>query len=164
MQFLSLIFVLELWGIVNNAGTMNHFSWIELENLESMKRMSDVNLWGQVAVAKIFLPLLKRSKGRIVNVSSVSGRLCLPSVMSYSISKYGVEAFSDSLRLEMKNWGISVHIIEPGAFQTEIAKKDRIINNAAQRWGEQDQSIKEEYGEEFLHDGKAFKIHMAHFC
>ena len=157
------LIVLELWGIVNNAGIINNLSWIELDNLESMKKISDVNLWGMVAVTKIFLPLLKKSKGRIVNVSSVAGRMSGPSAMSYTISKYGVEAFSDSLRLEMKSWDISVHILEPAGFTTRITDKELTISNVAQRWGDLDQPTKENYGEDFLHDGKYLNMHAIFF-
>ena len=123
-----------------------------------MKKVSDVNLWGMVTVTKIFLPLLKKSKGRIVNVSSICGRTAFPSVMSYSISKYGVEAFSDCLRLEMKSWGISVHIIEPAGFKTTIFDKAHVVNRLTQAWEQLDPSTKEEYGEGFLNSGKIYKF------
>lgn len=58
----------------------------------------DVNLFGTIDVAMTFLPLIKRSRGRVVNVSSLAGRITLPMGTAYSISKYGVEAFTDNLR------------------------------------------------------------------
>ena len=67
------MFNLELWAVINNAGiaTIGPLDW---QSLETMKRMIDVNLWGLVAVTKTFLPLLKKSGGRLVNLSSIGGR------------------------------------------------------------------------------------------
>ena len=109
-----------------------------------------------VAVTKTFLPLLKKSKGRIVNVSSGAGRTCNPFLMSYCISKYGVEAFSDSLRLEMKIWNVSVHIIEPGLFKTEavLSCHDQLLRYAANRLKELEQRTIDEYGEQYLQEGE----------
>ena len=154
-----IFFVLsDLWGTVNNAGVWNLFSSIDIDNVESMKNLSDVNLWGVVAVTKTFLPLLKKSKGRIVNVSSSAGRSVMQSLMSYCISKYGVEAFSDSLRLEMKIWSVSVHIIEPGLFKTEkvlnISNRDYTANIAANVLKGLDQKTIDEYGVHYLQEGK----------
>ena len=74
----------------------------------------DVNLMGHINVTKALLPLIKLAGGRVVNISSVLGRVSMPMMAAYHISKYGLEAFSDVLRLEMKPWGVGVHIIEPG--------------------------------------------------
>jgi len=72
--------------------------------LEEMKRIVYVNVWGMVSITKAFLPLLKRTKGRVLNVASSSGRVSTPGIAAYCISKYGVEAFSDSLRIEMRHF------------------------------------------------------------
>ena len=92
-----------------------------------MKKISDVDPWGMVAVTKISFLLLKESKGRIV--SSLAGRLSSPSLMADNISKHGVQAFSDSLGLEMKSWDISVHILKPAGFKTGMKVKELITDN-----------------------------------
>ena len=99
-----------------------------------MKRVVNVNLWGMVSVTKAFLPLLKRTKGRIVNVASSWGRVCVPGVSAYCISKFGVQAFCDSLRDEMKHFGVKVHIIEPGMFKTNITDRNFNVRNLERLW------------------------------
>ena len=119
-----------------------------------MKRIVDVNLWGMVSITKAFLPLLKRTKGRVLNVASSSGRLSVPGVAAYSISKYGVEAFSDSLRIEMRHFGITVHIIEPGNFRTNITSADKNVQYLDKLWENLDVDTKECYGIKFYEKGK----------
>lgn len=87
-----------LWGVVNNAGTVTsvgHVTWLTVDDY---RRQCGVNLFGLIDVTMTFLPLVERSKGRIVNMSSTAGRLAAPSITPYSVSKFGVEAFSDALR------------------------------------------------------------------
>lgn len=86
-------------------------------------QLASVNLFGAIRVTKAFLPLIRRSQGRIVNVSSVLGFLATPFVGAYSITKTGLEMFSDVLRLEMKPFNVKVCTIEPGNFlaATEIS-------------------------------------------
>ncbi|KAJ7365626.1 Retinol dehydrogenase 5 [Desmophyllum pertusum] len=89
-----------LWGLVNNAG-IAIFGPVEWTPLDHIKRIADVNLWGVIDVTKTFLPLVKKSQGRVVNLSSLAGRLSYAHWSAYCISKHGVEAFSDALRREM---------------------------------------------------------------
>ena len=129
---------------------------IEWSSFRDMKKVSDVNLWGMVAVTKTFLPLLKETQGRIVNIASIAGKFAPAGTMSYCISKFGVEAFSDSLRLEMLNWSISVHIIEPGMFKTNLTSRSTIEAHFKRKWDQLDQTTRDEYGEEYLKSGKFF--------
>ncbi|XP_044534142.1 retinol dehydrogenase 16-like [Gracilinanus agilis] len=86
-----------LWGLVNNAGMISPSVCIELMTKEAFVQVMNVNLIGLVEVTQKMLPMIKRARGRIVNVASVLGRIsCLSA--SYCCSKYGVEAFSDCLR------------------------------------------------------------------
>src|SRR4029077_259154 len=75
-----------------------------------------------------FLPLLKASRGRIVNMSSVAGRGALPFLGPYAASKFGLEAVSDSLRRELLPFGVRVIVIEPGSFQTAIWSKGKAMH------------------------------------
>src|ERR1700694_5977937 len=108
-----------LKGVVNNAGV----SWggpIEFQDLDEIRQMFEVNVFGLLAVTQAFLALVRRGKGRIVNMSSVGGRMAVPFVGTYAATKHSVEAICDSLRVELRPWGIKVACIEPGAIATPL--------------------------------------------
>uniref|UniRef100_A0A8B9DK27 Retinol dehydrogenase 16 n=1 Tax=Anser cygnoides TaxID=8845 RepID=A0A8B9DK27_ANSCY len=88
-------------------------------------KVLDVNLVGLIEVTLSLLPLVRRARGRVVNVASVMGRIAFFGG-GYCPSKYGVEAFSDSLRLEMRHFGVKVSIIEPGYFKTAITGAENL--------------------------------------
>ncbi len=111
-----------LSGLVNNAG-IAVASPLEFVPLDALRRQLEVNVTGQVAVTQAFLPSLRSSRGRIVNMGSVSGRFASPFMGPYSASKFALEALSDSLRLELRPWGIHVSILEPGVIATPIWRK-----------------------------------------
>jgi NAD(P)-dependent dehydrogenase (short-subunit alcohol dehydrogenase family)/uncharacterized lipoprotein YbaY len=100
-----------LHGLVNNAGVAILFPLTEVDDV-----------WGPYRVTKAFAPLLIKSKGRIVNLSSISGIFAAPLLGPYSMSKHAVEAFSDALRGEMGKSGVTVAVVEPGNFATEIGQ------------------------------------------
>ena len=89
-----------LSGLVNNAGIVVGGP-LELIQIDRLRMQLEVNLIGQVAVTQAFVPMLRQAKGRIVNMSSISGRVASPMIGPYAISKFGLEAFSDSLRREL---------------------------------------------------------------
>ncbi|XP_019622983.1 PREDICTED: retinol dehydrogenase 16-like [Branchiostoma belcheri] len=142
-----------LWGLVNNAGILGVITGtMEWATLEDYQAVLNVNLLGMIDVTKTFLPLLKKSRGRIVNVASGAGRIALPNAYGgpYAVSKYGAEAFSDSLRRAMRCFGIKVHIIEPGFFRTPINSQENLLRRLDQTWQRQSLETKTEYGEGFL--------------
>ncbi|HEY7698816.1 MAG TPA: SDR family oxidoreductase [Vicinamibacteria bacterium] len=109
-----------LAGLVNNAGIAVSGP-LEFIPLSEIRRQFEVNLFGQIAVTQALLPLLRRGKGgRIVNMSSISGRITAPLLGPYSMSKFALEAFSDALRRELEPFGIFVSVVEPGAIKTPI--------------------------------------------
>ena len=129
-----------LGGLVNNAGIAVSGP-IEHVPLDELRRQLDVNLVGQVAVTQAFLPNIREARGRIVNVSSIGGRIALPLVGPYAASKFALEAVSDSLRRELRPWGIGVAVIEPGAVITPIWEKGReTANRLEDEMGEQARS------------------------
>jgi NAD(P)-dependent dehydrogenase (short-subunit alcohol dehydrogenase family) len=113
-----------LRGLVNNAGIAVSGP-VEFVPLDELRRQLEVNLVGQVAVTQAFMPNIREASGRIVNVSSIGGRIALPLVGPYAASKFGLEAVSDSLRRELRPWGIHVSLVEPGAVVTPIWDKGR---------------------------------------
>ena len=108
-----------LHGLVNNAGIALGLP-LELLPLDELRRQLEVNLVGQVAVTQALLPHLRRGPGRIVNVGSIAGRSALPFLGAYAASKHALEAVTDSLRVELRPFGIEVAIVEPGTIATQI--------------------------------------------
>jgi NAD(P)-dependent dehydrogenase (short-subunit alcohol dehydrogenase family) len=108
-----------LAGLVNNAGIAVPGP-LEHLPLDEIRRQLEVNLIGQIAVTQAFLPLLRKARGRIVNIGSIGGRVALPLLGPYAASKHAMEGISDSLRRELRPWGIEVSLIRPGPIATEI--------------------------------------------
>jgi len=113
-----------LSGLVNNAGIVVAGP-LEFIPLDSLRSQLDTNVVGQIAVTQALLGMLRSARGRIVNMSSVSGRVAAPFLGPYSASKFAFEAISDSMRLELRPWSIHVSIIEPGPIATPIWEKSR---------------------------------------
>ena len=121
-----------LRALVNNAGVSVNAP-IEVLPLPEWRRLFDVNLFGHVAMIQALLPSLIGSRGSIVNISSVGGKVAMASYGPYAGSKFALEAVSDSLRREVEPLGVKVIVIEPGAVTTEMLNRvaatgERIIN------------------------------------
>jgi NAD(P)-dependent dehydrogenase (short-subunit alcohol dehydrogenase family) len=114
-----------LVGLVNNAG-IAVVGPLEFLPIDDLRQQLEVNVVGQIAVTQAFLPLLRKGFGRIVNVGSMSGKIATPFIGAYAASKFALEALTDSLRMELQPWGISVSIIEPGKVATPIWKKTKV--------------------------------------
>lgn len=112
----------QLRGIVNNAG-IGIGGPLEALDLDDFRRTLEVNTTSQLAVTQAFLPLLRESKGRVVNMSSIGGRVAQPFAGPYIASKFALEGVSDVLRAELLGWGIEVIAIEPGTIATPIWEK-----------------------------------------
>jgi NAD(P)-dependent dehydrogenase (short-subunit alcohol dehydrogenase family) len=106
-------------ALVNNAGIVVPGP-VEGVTAEDLRRQLEVNVVGQVAVTQALLPRLRASRGRVVFVSSVGGRVATPMMGPYSASKFALEGLADSLRIELRRWGIRVVLIEPGAIDTDL--------------------------------------------
>jgi NAD(P)-dependent dehydrogenase (short-subunit alcohol dehydrogenase family) len=117
-----------LVGLVNNAGITVPGPLLHMP-LADFRRQLEINLVGTLAVTQAFLPLLGAARavafppGRIINISSVSGRIVYPFMGAYAASKHGLEAMSDALRRELLPYGIQVIVIQPGTTQTPIINK-----------------------------------------
>ncbi|GAB3146447.1 SDR family NAD(P)-dependent oxidoreductase [Amycolatopsis stemonae] len=106
-----------LRGLVNNAG-VTVSAPVEHIPLDRLRAQFEVNVVGVVAVCQAFLPAVRAGRGRIVMISSSSGRVAIPLLGAYSASKFAVEALSDSLRRELRPWNVPVVVVEPGSFQS----------------------------------------------
>lgn len=109
----------ELSGLVNNAG-IAALGPLELLSLDEIRSQFDVNLFGHIKMIQTFLPHLRASQGRIVNISSISGFVGFPFFSAYAASKFALEGLSDSLRRELKPTGVAVSLIQPGNIDTDI--------------------------------------------
>lgn len=108
-----------LAGLVNNAGVAIGAP-LEFLPIDELRRQLEINVVGQVAVTQAFLPCIRQAKGRIINVSSIGGRIAGPNIGAYHASKFALEGLTDTLRIELKRWGIEVISIEPGTIRTPI--------------------------------------------
>ncbi|WP_392533511.1 SDR family oxidoreductase [Nostoc sp. C117] len=109
-------------GLVNNAGIAVPGP-LELLAIAEFQHQMQVNVTGQLAVTQAFLGLLRQSRGRIVNMGSIAGRSPTPFLGAYNASKFALEALTDVMRMELRPWGISISIIEPGSIATPIWDK-----------------------------------------
>ena len=109
-------------GLVNNAGVAVTGP-LEFLPIDELRRQLEINVVGQVAVTQAFMPLLRKAKGRIVNISSIGGRVALPLLGPYAASKFALEGISDSLRRELRPFGMHVAVVEPGGIKTPIWEK-----------------------------------------
>jgi NADP-dependent 3-hydroxy acid dehydrogenase YdfG len=124
----------ELFGLINNAGVSLNGP-LELVPASDIKQLMDVNVLGLLAVTKAFMPLLRQSKGRIINISSGHGLLAVPDKSVYAASKFAVQAITDSLRVELRPFDVSVSSIVVGKVDTAvlgkiIADRDKMIEAA----------------------------------
>lgn len=133
-----------LLGLVNNAGVAVAGPQ-EFITLDDWREGFEVNVFGTAAMTKASIPLLRRSRGRIVNVSSLAGKVAMPFFGPYAASKHAMEAMSDALRLELQPWGMHVVVVEPGSIATPIWEKG--VGRARGIRAEMPPRAEEHYGE-----------------
>ncbi len=109
----------ELHALVNNAG-IALAAPLESVPIDELRNQLEVNVVGQVAVTQALLPAIRRARGRIVIIGSIAGRSALPFLGPYAASKHALEAIADSLRMELRPFGIGVVLVEPGSILTPI--------------------------------------------
>ncbi|KAG8559736.1 hypothetical protein GDO81_017432 [Engystomops pustulosus] len=153
-----------LYGLVNNAGRATPIGPTDWLDMEDFHRVLDVNLIGLIEVTIKFLPLLKKGQGRIVNVASVMGRLAFGGG-GYSLSKCGVESFSDSLRRDMQHFGVKVSIIEPGFFKTGVTSLEIIEKDLQRLWNRLCPEVRFAYGDKYFDNYlKVQRLSMKTLC
>lgn len=109
----------SLDGVVNNAGIIVQGP-VEGTTIDDLSRQLDVNVTSQIAVTQAVLPQIRKARGRVLFMSSVSGLITLPGTGAYSASKYAIESLADALRMELRPWKIPVSLIEPGPTRTDM--------------------------------------------
>lgn len=149
-----------LWAIVNNAGllTVGPIDWGNYQ--ESVESLVNVNLLGCMKITRIFLPLLKHSSysegssvigARIVNMSSVQGKLSIPWAPIYSTTKSAIIFYSNCLRLNVSRFGIKVTTILPFKYRTPMGETDQLLNRLDTNWKSSTQDVKSSYGDFYYH-------------
>ncbi|XP_077427229.1 D-beta-hydroxybutyrate dehydrogenase, mitochondrial-like isoform X1 [Vanacampus margaritifer] len=136
-----------LWAVVNNAG-ISDWAEIEWSTIEDFRHMVDINLFGCIRTTVAFLPLVRAAKGRVVFVSSIFSFFNCLNMGSYSVSKRGLEAFADCLRVEMDSFGVKVSIIQPGNFgqATNIVK----MKTVSDIWRKFDDERKQIFNQHYI--------------
>lgn len=124
----------QLYGLINNAG-IGCGGPLELTSSQDIHNVINVNVTGLIEVTQTFIPMLRKTKGKIVNIGSTANFLSSPGASIYSASKFAVRAFSDSLRRELHPFGIDVVLVSPGAVESKIwnksiAQKENIRKSA----------------------------------
>lgn len=118
----------RLDAVINNAGFAMAGFAEDVSDAE-LRQQFETNFFGAAAVTRAFLPQFRRQgAGHIVMVSSISGRMGFPGVSSYSASKFALEGWAETLRLELKPLGIQVALVEPGSFETDIWTRNAILS------------------------------------
>ncbi|KAK6170638.1 hypothetical protein SNE40_018988 [Patella caerulea] len=141
-----------LWALINNAG-INFVGDVELTPLNMYRQVAEVNLFGVINMSKTFLPLIRKAKGRIINTTSAP--IFPPSQSACAFTKNAVEAFSDCLRLEMRQFGVKVSIIEPGNFYGStgmLGEKSvsRMRQECDEMWDKASHEVKTSYGRDYV--------------
>lgn len=138
-----------LWALVNNAGVGLPSGPNEWLTKEDFVKVINVNLVGLIDVTLHMLPMVKKARGRVVNMSSSGGRVAVIGG-GYCVSKFGVEAFSDSIRRELYYFGVKVSIIEPGNYRTSILGQQNMESRLRKMWNRMPQETRDSYGEEYF--------------
>lgn len=135
-----------LYGLVNNAGVGAGDTVVETP-IEKQTFVYNVNVEGVYRTTQAFAPLVIESKGRIVTTGSIAGTLSWPGGSAYSGSKHWIEAFTDSLAGEMESFGVSVSVVEPGNYKSNIRRSSvaRMLENVKASGGEVTDEMKQRY-------------------
>lgn len=125
-----------LYGLINNAG-ISVFGPLLETPIDQVHYLMDVNVYGPMRVTQAFAPLIIESKGRIATTGSIAGIVSTPIFGSYSMSKHAIEAYTDALAQEMARFEVSVHVIEPGTYKSNIGIAAKKVLDDSNYWTEE---------------------------
>lgn len=151
----------QFYAVVNNAGILRpgQFEWGTFDY--TVKSVVDVNVLGVARVTRTFLPLVRKNKGRIVNINSSSSRAAAPTLVTYSMSKHASLGLTEGLRREMKKFNVKVISIEPHIYGTRLATKNLLHDLIDEAWKGSTEEVKSSYGKMFLQKIKDFATLMS---
>ncbi|NWV58757.1 RDH7 dehydrogenase, partial [Malurus elegans] len=150
----AVVFVTEqtagkgLFGLVSNAEGSAPVAPTDCLTIEDFHSVLDVSLLGVIEITLKLLPLLKKAEGRVINLINAKGLMALVGG-GYSLSKWGMEAFSDTLRIEMQHFGVKVSIVEHGFFKAEVVNSD-IEKYLFRLWNSLTPEIRDSYEEKYF--------------
>lgn len=138
----------KLFAVVNNAGIAlsSPIEWGKENSLDPYDSHIDVNTLGVIRVTRKFLPLIRRSKGRIVNLSSIAARTNLSGLNPYSVSKAATSKFTEGLQEELASFGVTAIDVNPWFYKTPLLNPPNIIKAALKRFDESSEDVKNAYG------------------
>uniref|UniRef100_A0A915DW33 Uncharacterized protein n=1 Tax=Ditylenchus dipsaci TaxID=166011 RepID=A0A915DW33_9BILA len=148
-----------LHALVNNAGVVGNVAWDDWLTPEDYENVWQVNTLGVIRVTHAFKHLVKGMKGRIITTASVCGRVALPAIGPYNVSKFAVEAYCDTIRVELGRFGVKVVILEPGFFKTPLTNAERNAQMLENVWKRLPKAVQEEYGPELFEFSKKKVMH-----
>jgi NAD(P)-dependent dehydrogenase (short-subunit alcohol dehydrogenase family) len=120
----------RLDALINNAG-YGLFGSLEDSDEGDIRRVFETNVIGLMVMTKLALPLLRKSKGKVVNISSMVGKIAFPLGSIYASTKFAVEGLSDSIRVELAPFGVKVVVVEPGAIRTKFSVNSLLASKKA---------------------------------
>jgi len=127
-----------LYGLINNAGVAVFGPMVEMP-VEQLQYQMDVNVFGPFRVTQAFAPMIMKSKGRIATTGSIAGILSSPMFGAYAMSKHAIEAYTDALAQEMARFEVSVHVIEPGNYASNIGNAAMKLISDTNYWPDESQ-------------------------
>lgn len=145
----------DLWAVVANAGII-YAAELEWGKLEPLVKMFDVNVFGVVRTTLAFLPLLRKSRGRVIVSTSLWGHYSVPFSVGYCMSKCAARFFVDGLRKEMKKFGVKAISIEPNMYATNLTADQIIIPTMERQWNDTPEDVRKEYGEAYFEKCKEY--------
>ncbi|XP_071478913.1 retinol dehydrogenase 16-like [Diadema antillarum] len=144
----------ELWGLVNGVSVC-YYAESEIMSPDLYRKLWTVNVEGQIRVTRALLPLIRRSRGRIVNITGISDRLPAPGFSAFCATKAALLMYSDVLRLELVKWAVRVSVIEPSEYRASFNKEGRLKKAFLQMKYELNNLVARDYGEQYFADALA---------
>lgn len=144
--------VKQLFAIINNAGIVQagQIEWAKANSLDSYDAHIEVNTYGVIRVTRKFLPLIRKSRGRVVNLSSIMSRTNMEGVNAYSVSKAATAKFTEGLQQELAPFGVLAIDVNPWFYKTPLLNPSTIVNGMVKRFNESTQEVKSAYGDSEL--------------
>jgi len=119
-----------------------------MTNVETYRKVMEVNFFGTLTISKTFLPLLKIKKGRLIIMTSICGRVAIPGHGAYACSKFALQGLADIMRLELRRWGVKVVNVEPGSSDTGFVDKNLV--SLKESWERAPEDFRQKYGKKWL--------------
>lgn len=141
---------LKLFALINNAGIASggEIEWSTPGSVEDYEKLLSVNTLGVIRVTRSFLPFLRKSRGRVINLSSILGKCSLPGLSAYCVSKAATAKFTEGLQTELHQFGVKGIDVQPWFFKTPMLNPRLIVDEMKRRWSDATDEVRSAYGGE----------------